>query len=556
MLLGIHVKNLALIDEVEIDFGEHLNILTGETGAGKSVLIGSVSLALGQKASREMIRKGAKEALVELFFKTKDRKLTKRLTEMDIDCEDGDIVISRRITPSRSVCRINGEIVSARILSEISGRLIDIHGQHEHQSLLYKDRHLAILDHYAKEELSKLKPAMAEAYRTYTSLVKTLSSDDSDAEERRREQDFIAYEIQEIEAAALSGNEDELLEAQYKKLSNARKITESVSLAYQLTGGEASDAVSRALRAVCSVAEDAGDLNDLCAQLEDVENILGDFNRGVSDYLQEMTYDPQACDEIEKRLDLINNLKAKYGQTIEAIENYRRQKQERLEFLENYEAHMDALRSQIQEAKADYETLASQVSDIRKRMSSQLAKHIEQALLELNFLDVRFSMEVRPSGHFCAEGVDEAEFLISTNPGEDLKPLGHVASGGELSRIMLAIKSVLADADEIETLIFDEIDTGISGRTAQKVSERLAVIAGKHQVLCISHLPQIASMADDHYLIEKHVEADRTTTEISHLDEASSVAEIARMLGGVTITDKVLESAREMKTLAGGQRRW
>ena len=333
MLLGIHVKNLALIDEVEVDFGEHLNIMTGETGAGKSVLIGSVNLALGQKASKDLIRKGAKEALVELFFQTKDENLIKKLEAMDISCENGDIIISRRIMPNRSVCRINGEIVSAKILSEISGDLIDIHGQHDHQSLLYKEKHLAILDDYAKEVLAAPKAAMEKAYKNYAALEKEYHESNADAETRRREADFITYELQEIEAAALKLGEDEVLEQQYKKMSNARKITENLVQAHQLTGQEVSDAVSRALRCMYTIADDTSDMADLVAQLEDIENLLGDFNREVSAYLSDMTFEPSACEEVEQRLDLINHLKAKFGQSIEAIEAYYAEKSKRLELL-------------------------------------------------------------------------------------------------------------------------------------------------------------------------------------------------------------------------------
>ena len=339
-------------------------------------------------------------------------------------------------------------------------------------------------------------------------------------------------------------------------MSNARKITENLVQAHQLTGQEASDAVSRALRCMYTIADDTSDMADLVAQLEDIENLLGDFNREVSAYLSDMTFEPSACEEVEQRLDLINHLKAKFGQSIEAIEAYYAEKSKRLELLENYDVHMENLSKKMAEAKAEYEQFAGKVSAIRQTKSQELAAAIENALKDLNFLDVQFSMEVRPAQHQTANGIDEAEFMISTNPGEDLKPLGHVASGGELSRIMLAIKSVLADADDIETLIFDEIDTGISGRTAQKVSERLAIISGKHQVLCISHLPQIAAMADHHFLIEKHVQNERTATEISLLDDEASAAEIARMLGGAEITDKVLENAREMKVLAKEHRHW
>lgn len=550
MLLEIHVQNLALIHEIEVDFGKKLNILTGETGAGKSIIIGSVNLALGAKASKDLIRQGADSALVELHFKTDNRKIIEKLAAMDIPADDGNIIITRRLMPNRSVCRINGEVVSAKALSAVSAALIDIHGQHDHQSLLYISKHLEILDDYAKEAFGILKQDMAKAYELYMELSETLKKADIDGETRRREQAFISYEINEIEAANLVCGEDEDLGAQYKKMSNAKKITESASETYGLTGETAADAVSRGLRYLYPAAEFDDELSGLLEQLQDIENLLNDFNRELSGYMEDLVFDDEIFDEVEHRLDLINDLKAKYGQSIEEILEYKKEKEKELERLENYDAYILELRQKVQRAWQDYEKLADKASSIRKKQGAMLETAIEDALKELNFLDVRFEIQVRKAAHPSKNGMDEVEFMISTNPGEAVKPLLKVASGGELSRIMLAIKSVLADADAVETLIFDEIDTGISGRTAQKVSERLAVIAAKHQVLCISHLPQIASMADHHFLIEKTVENERTTTSIRALDEASSAGEVARMLGGARITGKVIENAKEMKALA------
>lgn len=550
MLLGIHIKNLALIDEIEINFGEHLNILTGETGAGKSIMIGSVNLALGGKAAKDMIRQGAEDALVELFFKTEDKVVLEKLNQMDIPWEDGHIIITRRIMPTRSVCRINGEIVSAKSLSEISSSLIDIHGQHDHQSLLYKHKHLDILDDFSKEKLGHLKKDMAEAYKEYTKLCRQLNESNQDEEQRRRAMDFAKFELEEINNAHLTLGEDEQLEAQYKKMVNGKKITEGTHEAHQLTSTEASEAVSRALRSLYPMADEDKPLADLVSQLEDIENLLSDFNRELADYEESLVFDRETFDSVEQRLDLINGLKAKYGQTLEDILAYGQAKEQELDQLAHYEEYLEKLTGDTKEAKARYEALANQVSQIRHSQSVILAKEIENALKDLNFLDVNFQLEIIDSNQWTQNGKDEAQFIIATNPGESLKPLSQVASGGELSRIMLAIKSVLADADAIETLIFDEIDTGISGRTAQKVSERLAVISDKHQVICISHLPQIASMADNHYVIEKQVVSGRTVTDIRMLSKDKSAEEIARMLGGVEITETVLENAKEMKKLA------
>lgn len=553
MLTGIHVKNLALIDEIEVDFTQHLNILTGETGAGKSILIGSVNAALGRKVSRDLIRKGASDALVELFFEVHDAKVLAQLEAMEIPVEDGQVVISRRITPSRSVGRINGEIVSAQGIKTIGGLLVDIHGQHEHQSLLQKHNHLDILDHFSKRTLAARKEAMVKAYDTYVALKKELDGAVTDEDKRRHDMSFMEFEIDEIDSAHLTPGEDAELDALYRKMSNSRLIMEGVSHAYGLTGydGGAGDAAGRALRELSSVAGYDKALEQLYRQLEDIDNLMNDFNRELSGYMSELTFDNSQFQEVEQRLDMINNLKAKYGESIEDIFKYRDTQSAALSKLQNYDDYLDDLKKRLTVARRNLLKLSEEVSAIRKKSGDLLAQEITQALKDLNFLDVRFGWKFDRLADFTRNGLDDAQFMISTNPGEDMKPLTQVASGGELSRIMLAIKSVLADVDAVDTLIFDEIDTGISGRTAQKVSEKLALIGRKHQVLCITHLPQIAAMADSHYRIEKSSHGELTTTEIYPLDDEAMVEEIARLLGGVEITDRVLDNAREMKQLAG-----
>ena len=551
MLLAIHVKNLALIDEIEVEFENHLNILTGETGAGKSIIIGSINLALGKKMPKDMIRKGADYALVELFFKVDaSSEIIKKLEALEIPTEDGNIVISRRMSPARSISRINGEIVPAQTVRDIASLLIDIHGQHEHQSLLYKSRHLEILDAFSKEKLGTLKKEMASAFENYKTLQKSLENAVTDSEQRKKEQIFLEYVIREIEEAALSDGEDEMLAAEYKKMSHSRKIMESAGAAYALCSNEASEAVSRALRELSNVEVYDEAITGLLSQLYDADSILNDFNREMADYMADMTFDEASFKTVEERLDTINTLKTKYGRTIADVLKYKDEKQAELERLENYEVYLKNLRADYKRAEDTYMALAGQVSKIRREKGRELAALILLALKELNFLDVRFEMHFKTLETGSANGLDEAEFMISTNPGEDLKPLGQVASGGELSRVMLAVKSVLADADDVETLIFDEIDAGISGRTAQKVSERLSVIAKTHQIICITHLPLIASMADAHYVIEKKNVAEHTSTKIEKLSEEASVGEIARLLGGVAVTDTVLSNAKEMKSLA------
>ncbi len=554
MLQNIHVKNMALIDEADVDFGGHLNILTGETGAGKSIIIGSISTALGGKVSRDVIRKDAEYALVELNFKVNSPQILAELEKMEIPVDGDEVVISRRITGSRSVARINGELVSLPVLRQAAALLIDIHGQHEHQSLLHKDKHLAILDQFSREEMASVKDALKDSYREYMILKKEMDGAITDEGKRLSEISFLQYQIEEIENANLQDGEEEQLDKAFRKMSHARQMMESVAAAHGMTGYEgassAGDLVGRALRELSSVEKYDEAIGGLISMLTDIDGLLNDFNRELADYESGLTFDESVYHETEDRLNLIQRLKTKYGSSIAEILAHQAECQEELEKLDDYENYLSGLRMKLDRAEKELKDLSDKLTTIRRANAAVLQERIKAALIDLNFLDVRFEIHCEPLGHYTENGQDSIEFMISTNPGETVKPLGKVASGGELSRIMLAVKSVLADADAIETLIFDEIDTGISGRTAQKVSEKMAVIARKHQVICITHLPQIAAMADDHYVIEKSAMEQRTITEIYHLSDDASVGEIARLLGGVEITDAVMQNAREMKNLA------
>lgn len=548
MLLDLRVKNLALIEKAEVSFTEGLNILTGETGAGKSIIIGSVNMALGGKVSRDMIRQGAEYAYVELIFSVEEEDKRARLAELDVELpEDGTLIISKKIMPARSISKINDETVTAGRLKEITALLIDIHGQHEHQSLLYKSKHLQILDEYAKTQVRTIKSQVAEYYRQYQHLLDKLEEMNLDQESRLREADFLRYEIEELENARLKEGEEEELAAQYRRLNHAQKIMGNLSAAYQAIDGEQ---IGRALRDVSQAAEYDDALNGIRDQLYDAEAILSDVIRDITGYMDEFSFDEENFRQIEDRLDLIHNLQAKYGSTVAAIQKSLEQKKERLDELENFDLHKQQLEKEFAACEKQLDLLCSQLSRERQKAAQVLTEAIRQGLEDLNFIDVRFEMEFRRLEQYTSGGYDEAEFLISTNPGMPVRPLGSVASGGELSRIMLAIKAVLADTDDIPSLIFDEIDTGISGRTAQMVSEKLAYIAGSHQVICITHLPQIAAMADTHFEIAKSAAEGSTTTTIRPLDEDEMVAELARLLGGVKITAAVLDNAREMKALA------
>lgn len=548
MLLELHVKNLALIEKADVEFGEGLNILTGETGAGKSIIIGSVTMALGGKAPKGSIRPGADYAYIELVFSVTGEEKRKALRELDVEpTEDGLVIISRKLTSARSISRINDETVTMARLSQITGLLLDIHGQHEHQSLLYKSKHLEILDAYVKAATQPVKQTIADRYRIYRSLEEKLRGFDLDAESRIREADFLRFEIEEIETSALKEGEEEELTSVYRRYSHSRRIAECLGAAYEAVEG---DWLARALKEVEQASEYDESLGGVRDQLYDADSILRDAGREMSAYLDSMEMDEETFRKTEERLDLIHNLQAKYGPTVEAIFQKLEQKKKRLGELEDYDAHKKRMEQELEECRNGLEKLCTQLTGIRKKASRTLVKKIRQGLVDLNFLDVEFDMEFEKLDHFTPSGWDGAQFLISTNPGQPMRPLKDVASGGELSRIMLAIKTVLADSDDIPTLIFDEIDTGISGRTAQKVSEKLMLIARSHQVICITHLPQIAAMADSHFEIAKSASQGRTITTIRLLDRQASVEELARLLGGARITEAVLKNAGEMKELA------
>ena len=551
MLQNLHVKNLALIDETEVEFGPGLNILSGETGAGKSIIIGSINLALGEKVQKEMLRDNGESALVELIFFVEDADTIEAIRALDIEMEDDTVILSRKITGGRAIGRINGEAVSASKMKAVASLLIDIHGQHEHQSLLSKKKHLEILDTFAKESLGDKKEKLAQCYQEYRKLKDELEHANLDGEERARELSFLEYEVKEIEDAQLTVGEDEELEAVFRKYSNGKKIMDAVGAANAATSEDdesASERIGRALRELSSVSAYDEHVKEMEEQLTEIDNLLSDFNHELASYLSDEEFDEEKFYETEKRLDLINHLKSKYGNTIADILKYGEEKAERITVLNDYDAYLAGLQKNVSEKEKQLEQLSREVSDIRKKESKKLTESIKNALLDLNFLDVQFMMEFAETD-YTANGIDDAQFLISTNPGEPVKALGKVASGGELSRIMLAIKTVMA-SDKIGTLIFDEIDSGISGRTAQMVSEKMNALGRSHQIICITHLPQIAAMADSHFLIEKSVENQATVSKIHKLTDEESVEELARMLGGVEITDTVLENAREMKQMA------
>ena len=551
MLISLHVKNLALIEEAEVDFAGGLNILTGETGAGKSILLGSVNLALGGKASPDMIRRGADAALVELTFDSSER-IAQKLAEMDLPEEDGTVTIARKISQGRSVSRINGETVSARQLKELSELLIDIHGQHEHQSLLQKKKHLQILDAYAGKEAEELKAEAAKLYKERKDLLAEKEESALDERERDRELELLSFEQQEIEAAALKDGEDEELEKQYSLMVNGQKIGEALGQTFRLTGGEeegASTLIDRAVREIGSVAHFDEKLAGMQETLLQTEELLNDFNRECADYMESMEFDGALFAQVEERLNVVNRLKEKYGGSIGKVKAYGEKIAQKTEKLKDYEVYRAALDDKIKKKEAELTKVCDKLTKLRNKNAETLAGILQKSLVDLNFLTVEFVID-RKAKEPSADGADDVEFLLSTNPGETPKSLGAVASGGELSRIMLAIKAVLAEKDAVDTLIFDEIDAGISGRTAWRVSEKLSRLSEAHQVICITHLPQIAAMADSHFVIEKETDGSSTQTEIRKLSEEGTKEELARLLGADSLSEKALENAGELRKQA------
>ena len=554
MLLNLHVKNLALIKEVDVDFTNGLVVLTGETGAGKSLILGSVNIALGKKVEKDIIRKGAEYALVELTFCI-DSRLKEKLEQYDVYPEDENIiVVSRKITYGRSVSKINGETVSLTTLKNVMDLLIDIHGQHDHQSLLYKNTHLQILDKYAGEEVKELKNTISDKYSQYIEIKKELDKFDMDETKRLRECEFAEFEINEIEAANLSLGEDDEVENEFKKLSGSEKIMSSLSDAYQIMGYEGNQGVCECISRVgydlSEISDIDSKLSDLQKQIYDIDDMCKGLAREISDYIDEVNYEPQRVAEVEERLNLINHLKLKYGQSIEKILAYKGEKQAYLDSLNNYNLMREETKTKLDKEMSELVVLCDKLSSLRKKYAIKLEETVVKALEDLNFLSVKFKINVSKKENVSANGQDEVEFLISTNPGEEVKSLAKVASGGELSRIMLAIKSILAGEDEIDTMIFDEIDTGISGKTAQMVADKLMGISKEHQVICISHLAQIAAMADSHYLIEKNTDDESTETNIYRLSREDSIKELVRISSGGEITETAIKHATEMKEMA------
>ena len=548
MLDRLMVKDLALIEKSVVEFGPGLNILTGETGAGKSILLGSIQLALGQKANKDMIRHGSEQALIELSFSLGEEKEAElKELEEDLEIEEGSLIIRRKISEKKSENRVNDLSVTLAKLREISGELLDLHGQHEHHSLLKEGAHLAILDSFMTRRGGRILSEVKEAYENYREKKKKVEAYSLPEEERKRELDFLQFELEELSSANLKPGEEEQLSKDYAVYENRDRLKSLLLRVQEELADRDFHGPVKNLEEAVTFDESLKNVLDTAYELEAVGE---DCLRAVEHYLDHSEMDEEKFFLLGERLDTIRSLMMKYGGTEEKALAELSKKEERLRFLTDYEKEKALMEEALARSEEELREKAEKLSLERQKTAKELEERIQQEMQELGFLDTRFTFRFEKKKEISEKGFDEVESYVSLNPGEPLRPLREVGSGGELSRIMLSIKTVLADTDAVPTLIFDEIDTGISGRTAEKVGEKLEKIAKNHQVILITHLPQIAAKADRHFLIEKNVQEGKTKTEIHALNEEASVKELARLLGGEELTEAALQNARSLKAKA------
>ena len=548
MLDRLMVKDLALIEKSVVEFGPGLNILTGETGAGKSILLGSIQLALGQKANKDMIRHGSEQALIELSFSLGEEKEAElKELEEDLEIEEGSLIVRRKISEKKSENRVNDLSVTLAKLREISGELLDLHGQHEHHSLLKEGAHLAILDSFMARRGGRILSEVKEAYENYREKKKKVEAYSLPEEERKRELDFLQFELEELSSANLKPGEEEQLSKDYAVYENRDRLKSLLLRVQEELADRDFHGPVKNLEEAVTFDESLKNVLDTAYELEAVGE---DCLRAVEHYLDHSEMDEEKFFLLGERLDTIRSLMMKYGGTEEKALEALSQKEERLRFLTDYEKEKALMEEALARSEEELREKAERLSLERQKTAKELEERIQQEMQELGFLDTRFTFRFEKKKEISEKGFDEVESYVSLNPGEPLRPLREVGSGGELSRIMLSIKTVLADTDAVPTLIFDEIDTGISGRTAEKVGEKLEKIAKNHQVILITHLPQIAAKADRHFLIEKNVQEGKTKTEIHALNEEASVKELARLLGGEELTEEALQNARSLKAKA------
>lgn len=555
MIKELYMKNCALIEELRVDFGSKLNILTGETGSGKSIVLEGLNLCLGGKYDRSFLRKDCDRGLVELLIYTDNQKVVDLLNEYSIPYSDKELLVSRSIfEDGKSTTKLNGRSIRLADLRTIMMTIVDIHSQHQNQALYNRDVHLEFLDLYGKDSLKDIKSKYDVSYKKYTDIKsKILELNDNMTErELEREVDLLKYQIDEIEKANLDVDEYDILKVKYKKYSNQDKINTAILTSYDLLrSGDlgVEDRIGKSLSALGPVADYDIVLEDFVEGLENIMYQLEDLDASMRSYIDKNEYNPQILEEIQLRMDFINTMKRKYGDKIEDILDYKIEMKQRLYNIENREEHKLALLKEQEKIEEDLEKIGGELTSSRMKVANLLEESLLKELESLNMKNTKFKVIFNKVG-YTSSGCDDVEYYVSFNLGENLNPLNKVASGGEMSRFMLAFKKILSDVDKIETMIFDEIDTGISGRAAQVVGEKLAEMASYKQLICITHLPQIAAFADDHYYIEKNVENERTFTSIRNLSYQDRQEEIARLISGKNITEKTLEHSHEMIELA------
>ena len=547
MLSHLSIQNFAVIKELDLDLHPGLNIITGETGAGKSVIIQAVSMALGSRADTDFIRSGEDKAVVTLTVE-EDPALPEKLAGIGAP-EDIPVVLKREISAqSRSLCRINGSIVPLSQLSSICKGIADIHGQYDHQSLLDPENHLEILDLFGDDRLQQAKQQTSASYQAFTKAAAELAALRKNLKEAQRQRDLLSMEVADIEAARLQPEEDILLEEQIAVMQHSEQIYQNLSASYQsLFSGEtnALDAIGDSVSRLQSVEGFSADIKALTEELSDLYYRIDDLNNGLRHMIDRVSFSPAQLDDAIERLEQINRIKRKFGGTVEAALSYAENAKAQLEDLENSDEKIRSLEQAFVTNKNQYDSAAARLTELRRQTADLLCRNVNRELTELNFKNAIFDVSFR-TGTPSENGSDLVEFLISANKGEELRPLAKVASGGELSRIMLALKRIIGDLDGIPTMIFDEIDTGISGATAGIVGEKLRSIAKSHQIICITHLPQIAAMGDHHYLIKKMSDDSSTRTTVVPLSQEERLEELARLLSGTEITDSARAQAAEL----------
>lgn len=556
MLEKLHIRNFALIDELEIRFKAGLNVLTGETGSGKSIIFEAINFVLGEKADKDLIKSGKDMAEVSAVFTIDNDFVAQQLAEKNITPdEEGCILLERSFnTEGKSACKVNGRTVTVGMLKEVSEYLVDIHGQYDHQSLLKNESQLVLLDRMCGDDIKENLKKISERYKDFKETIKMLEDLNGDDADREAKIDLYKFQIDEIKKANLKPGEEDELNERRDIIANSVKLKQfsdnALDVLYRSDNASASDKIAVAIDDVASIAKIDPSQMSLQEALESIAAQLEGVIEGLRNYSENMEADPRALDDIEIRLQLIYDLKKKYGSTIEEINAYVDKVEEKLAFIENSAEMLMEYQIRKEADERIINKLADEVSEVRRAQASLLGKQIEDVLYDLGMINAVFNVSVSPSETLNERGHDKVEFLISANLGEEPKPLNKIASGGEMSRVMLALKVILADVDNIGTFIFDEIDTGISGRTAQRVAEKMAKVSKTHQLLCITHLPQIAAMADHHYLIDKVSTDAGTTTIVSELNASEIEEELARLIGGARITDATLNAAKDMKNMA------